>query len=91
MKRKYDRRTLNALLRHLAKPGTSTNTYLATHPRIGQEQIDAIFADLMAAVGQRGVVPDYTDGLPQPEVGSSRRSILPPDDQPAAPKVDRRS
>lgn len=50
MTRRYSRRTLDALLRHLTQPGHSTQTYLASHPRVTQAQIDAIFEDLKAAV-----------------------------------------
>lgn len=50
MTRRYSRRTLDALVRHLTQPGHSTQTYLASHPRVTQAQIDAIFEDLKAAV-----------------------------------------
>lgn len=49
MKRRYSRRTLDALIRHIAAGG-STETYLRTHPRVTREQIDAIFEDLRNAV-----------------------------------------
>lgn len=58
-RRRYHRATLEALLRHLAQPGHSTKTYLATHPRVTPEQIDAIFEDLRAAVDR--VAAETTD------------------------------
>lgn len=53
VRRRYHGRTLEALLRHLAIPERSTKTYLATHPRVTQEQIDAIVEDLQAAVDRK--------------------------------------
>jgi hypothetical protein len=67
--RRYSRRTLDALLRHLAEPGNSTRTYLASHPRVSQAQIDAIFEDLRAAVDRRAAPP--SSRVRQPGAGSS--------------------
>ena len=51
MKRPYSRRTLDALIKHIAAGG-STETYLRSHPRVSPEQIAAIFEDLRDAVDQ---------------------------------------
>lgn len=62
---RYHRATLEALIRHLAQPGHSTKTYLATHPRISQAQIDAIFEDLLAAVDRMAARDE-----PEPPAGA---------------------
>lgn len=70
---RYHRATLEALLRHLTQPGHSTKTYLATHPRVSQAQIDAIFEDLLAAVDRMARRSTWPSGDPGNHPESAER------------------
>lgn len=73
-RRRYHPATLHALLRHLTQPGQSTKTYLASHPRVSQEQIDAIFDDLRAAVDRIAAQAAKTRSGEEPKPGTHQRS-----------------